>query len=182
MVLDKNEAAQKDGAPALVESIAARLLRIIFGCYFVVTVVVTGIRLTAEYLDTEDRLVREIDAMQQTFGPGISDAVWRYNVDILSGMKALPIVVGVKVENDNAQIAHAVGVISDARDRKLKADASGALKAPKPVDKGQEIARPMGGVTRNGSGYDRVGEVFRDPKTGKLVLIEPAAKSATIRR
>ncbi len=126
MVLDKAEAA-----PALVESIAARLLRIIFGCYFVVTVLVTGIQLTAEYLDTEDRLVREIDAMQQTFGPGISDAVWRYNVDILtgilSGMKALPIIVGVKVENDNAEIVHAVGVISDARGRKLSADAAGKL-------------------------------------------------------
>ncbi|MDQ5904502.1 MAG: hypothetical protein QG672_2095, partial [Pseudomonadota bacterium] len=27
-----------------------------------------------------------------------------------------------------------------------------------------------------GAGYDRVGEVFRDPKTGKLILIEPSAK------
>jgi hypothetical protein len=60
----------------------------------------------------------------------------------------------------------------------LAAGTQGALKAPKPVDKGQEIARPVDGVTQNGSGYDRVGEVFRDPKTGKLVLIEPAPKSA----
>lgn len=48
-----------------------------------------------------------------------------------------------------------------------------ALKVPKAVDKGQEIERPATGITQNGSGYDRVGEVFRDPKTGKLVLIEP---------
>ena len=58
----------------------------------------------------------------------------------------------------------------------LAAGTQGALKAPKPVDKGLEIARPADGVTQNGSGYDRVGEVFRDPKTGKLVLIEPAEK------
>jgi hypothetical protein len=57
----------------------------------------------------------------------------------------------------------------------LAAGTQSTLKAPKPVDKGQEIARPAEGVTQAGSGYDRVGEVFRDPKTGKLVLIEPPA-------
>lgn len=54
----------------------------------------------------------------------------------------------------------------------------GALKAPKPVEQGREIARPADGVTQNGSGYDRVGEVYRDPKTGKLVLIEAARPGA----
>ena len=52
--------------------------------------------------------------------------------------------------------------------------ASGALKSPQPVDKGRQIERPAAGITQAGSGYARVGEVFRDPKTGKLVLIEPA--------
>ena len=56
------------------------------------------------------------------------------------------------------------------------AGAQGALKTPpKPVEKGRQIERPAAGVTEAGSGYDRVGEVYRDPKTGKLVLIEPAA-------
>jgi hypothetical protein len=54
----------------------------------------------------------------------------------------------------------------------LAAGAQGALKAPRPVEKGQEIARPAAGAAHAGSGYDRVGEVYRDPKTGKLVLIE----------
>ena len=58
----------------------------------------------------------------------------------------------------------------------LAAGANSAMKAPKPVEKGQEIARPADGTSAQGSGYDRVGEVFRDPKTGKLVLIERAAQ------
>lgn len=60
----------------------------------------------------------------------------------------------------------------------LTAGTQSALQAPKPVEKGREIQRPANGITQSGSGYDRVGEVFRDPKTGKLVLIEPPAKSA----
>ena len=54
------------------------------------------------------------------------------------------------------------------------AGAQGAMKAPAPVEKGRQIERPAAGVTEAGSGYDRVGEVYRDPRTGKLVLIEPA--------
>jgi len=58
----------------------------------------------------------------------------------------------------------------------IAAGSQGALKPPKPVEKGRQIERPASGVTQDGSGYDRVGEVFRDPKTGQLVLIEPANK------
>lgn len=54
------------------------------------------------------------------------------------------------------------------------AGSQGALRTPQPVEKGRQIERPAAGVTQAGSGYDRVGEVYRDPKTGKLVLIEPA--------
>ena len=57
----------------------------------------------------------------------------------------------------------------------LAAGTQSSLKAPQPVDKGQEIQRPATGASQAGSGYDRVGEVFRDPKTGQLVLIEPVA-------
>ena len=56
------------------------------------------------------------------------------------------------------------------------AGTQGALKSPQPVEKGRQIERPAEGVTQDGSGYDRVGEVFRDPKTGQLMLIEPATK------
>jgi len=54
------------------------------------------------------------------------------------------------------------------------AGSQGALQSPRPVEKGRQIERPAAGVTQAGSGYARVGEVYRDPKTGKLVLIEPA--------
>lgn len=54
------------------------------------------------------------------------------------------------------------------------AGSQGALAKHKPVEKGRQIERPAAGVNQAGSGYDRVGEVFRDPKTGQLVLVEPA--------
>jgi hypothetical protein len=58
------------------------------------------------------------------------------------------------------------------------AGSQGAIKPPQPVERGRQIERPASGVTQDGSGYDRVGEVYRDPKTGKLVLIEPTETPA----
>ncbi|MCP5267664.1 MAG: hypothetical protein H6943_01355 [Zoogloeaceae bacterium] len=58
----------------------------------------------------------------------------------------------------------------------LAAGSQTALKPPVPVDKGREVERPASGTQQAGAGYDRVGEVFRDPKTGKLILIEPTTK------
>ena len=57
----------------------------------------------------------------------------------------------------------------------LAASTQGALSTPRPVDKGRAIERPADGQGQAGAGMDRVGEVFRDPKTGQLILIEPAA-------
>ncbi|WP_374580121.1 hypothetical protein [Pseudoduganella sp.] len=58
------------------------------------------------------------------------------------------------------------------------AGSQGALAKHKPVEKGKQIERPAAGISQAGSGYDRVGEVFRDPKTGQLVLVEPAKPEA----
>lgn len=53
----------------------------------------------------------------------------------------------------------------------LTASQPSALSRPQPVEKGREIAQPEH-APGPGAGYDRVGEVFRDPVSGKLVLIE----------
>lgn len=115
-------------------SIAARLLRIIFGCYFIVTVVVTVVQLAAEYKHTRSRVEREIEAMQQTFGPGIADAMWRFNDDImrgiLSGMKELPIVVGIKVVDEQGKLVRAVGSVLDEQGRHMQVLPDGRLAPP----------------------------------------------------
>jgi hypothetical protein len=54
-----------------------------------------------------------------------------------------------------------------------------AALTPQPVEKGRVIERPAAGIGEKGSGFSRVGEVFRDPKTGKLILIEPDNNKTT---
>lgn len=57
----------------------------------------------------------------------------------------------------------------------ISAGAKTSLVVPQAVEKGREISRPAVEGVAGGAGYARVGEVFRDPKSGKLILIEPQA-------
>jgi diguanylate cyclase (GGDEF)-like protein len=112
-------------------NLAARLLRIIFGCYFIVTLVVTCAQLAAEYRHTQQRLSEEIGAMEHTFGPGITGALWRFNGEVLAsivtGVKALPIVIGVKVEDEQGKLMRAIGTVDDAQGRRMEAGPNGEL-------------------------------------------------------
>mgnify|MGYP000016122212 CR=1 FL=1 len=55
----------------------------------------------------------------------------------------------------------------------VSAGAKNSASMPQHVEKGREIARPAVDGQAGGAGYDRIGDVFRDPKSGKLILIEP---------
>ncbi|MDH5483938.1 MAG: DUF2149 domain-containing protein [Gammaproteobacteria bacterium] len=44
-------------------------------------------------------------------------------------------------------------------------------QAGQTVEKGREIPDVPGGIGQSGSGYESVGKVYRDSKTGKLILI-----------
>jgi PAS domain S-box-containing protein len=127
--------AAATAALPLRESIAARLLRIIFGAYLVVALLVTGVQLALEYRNTEARVVAELEAMQNTFGRAISDAMWNYNTDVLggimSGIKEVPIVLGVKIEDEQGKLVRAAGTLQDEHGRRWRATPEGGL-APEP--------------------------------------------------
>jgi diguanylate cyclase (GGDEF)-like protein len=120
--------------PVFDQRLATRLLRAVFGVYFLVTLVVTSVQLTAEYQHAANRLEREIDAMEATFKPGITDALWRFNNEILrgilSGMNALPTVIGTRVDDAQGKLVAASGVIQDAQGRKLTASSSDGALSP----------------------------------------------------
>lgn len=128
----------------ITSSIAGRLLRVIFGSYFVVTLIVTCVQLVAEYREAEARVAHELSAMQQTFGPGIANAMWRFQDDVLGGIllgnTKSPIVVGVLVEDMQGKRVRAAGTIqqSDGRIFSIQPDGSESL-----VEKGKQFFDKM---------------------------------------
>ncbi len=114
-----------------IRSIASKLLRIIFGCYFVVAVLVTCAQIIAEYHHTKDRFIDELEAMNSTFGPGIGNEVWTCSQKglqgILLGIINLPIVTGIKAEDQAGNLIAAIGTIRDHDGNDLYADESGRV-------------------------------------------------------
>jgi diguanylate cyclase (GGDEF)-like protein len=98
-------------------ALAGRLLRVMFACYLAVAVLLTGVQMAVEYRFARDRLTGDVEALQRTFSPGIEDAMWRFNVEvlegILAGMTQIPAVVGVEVRDERGARLQALGTIAD---------------------------------------------------------------------
>ena len=97
------------------DSIATKLLKVVFSIYFVLTVTVTLIHMGAEYSHTKDTVVEELKIIQQTFEPVLATAIWDMNVNQLKstflGMVKFPIILGVKIENQRGKTLGAAGTI-----------------------------------------------------------------------
>lgn len=102
-------------------ALAGRLMRVIFGCYVVVAVGLTALQVLVAYRTASQRLQDDVAALQRTFTPGLEDAMWRYNAEvlrgILAGMHEIPVVVGVEVRDEAGQRIQAVGSVTDESGR-----------------------------------------------------------------
>ncbi len=47
------------------------------------------------------------------------------------------------------------------------------IKSAVKVEKGKEIKTPPPLISGTGEGYEEMGVVYKDPKTGKLILVSP---------
>ena len=98
-------------------SLAFQLLMAIFGLYFIVTVIVTVIQLTAEYYHEKDAIIKEIQILPETFGKGIDDSLWHFNYELLKailvGINKIPVVSGVKIVDPKEEEIMSIGTIID---------------------------------------------------------------------
>lgn len=102
-------------------SLAGRLLRVIFSCYLGVAILVTGGQIVSEYRSAHHRLETDIQAMERTFGQGLADALWNFNSGvlhgILRGMAEMPVVVGVEVRDEQGRVVESAAASQGAQPR-----------------------------------------------------------------
>ncbi len=86
------------------DSLSTRLLKIVFSIYFVITLTVTLIHMTAEYYNARESVIRELMALHKTFEQSLATASWEMNQNQLQsmtvGLENSPIVEGVKFKLD----------------------------------------------------------------------------------
>lgn len=105
--------------------LSGKLFRYIFGSYFIITLVVTGIQLTVEYYHVRRNTFAELKGLAETFQPVLAESLWTFDDDALHttlfSMLKLESVVGVKVTDPNGTILKTVGVVdADSQDIKSK--------------------------------------------------------------
>lgn len=88
-------------------SIAAKLLKVTFSIYMIITLTVTAIHMIAEYKYMKKLVSEELAVIQKTFEPALANALWNLSHNqlesILKGMVQLPQVTGVKLESQNGE-------------------------------------------------------------------------------
>lgn len=92
---------------SLKDSIATRLLRVVFSFYLVLVVIVTGTQITAEYFHTKNLVLEELETLKQAFQPSLEQALWELNNNqlqsSLTGIMKLPNVVGIEIANSDGK-------------------------------------------------------------------------------
>jgi len=95
-------------------SISRQLFRRIFGLYLMAAVLVTAVQLSLEYRHTQDEVASEMQQVLNTFTPGIIDALWNYDKNLISsiliGMHELAVIDGIQVFDHRGLLVKSMGV------------------------------------------------------------------------
>lgn len=96
------------------DSIATQLIKVVFAWYCIIAVIVTVVQIVIEYNYTKSQIAQELAINQRIFEPVLSVGLWRLDTEQLqttiTGMMAIPIVTGVKIEQ-NGVLVNASGVV-----------------------------------------------------------------------
>lgn len=83
------------------DSVATRLLTIVFGIYFIVTLTLTVSHMVMEYVYAKDKVIGELKTFQLTFEPGLAKSLWLMHTgqleSTIKGMLHNPSIVGIRI-------------------------------------------------------------------------------------
>ena len=100
-----------------VTSISRKLLSRVLSLYFLLTLIVTGVQIFAEYFNAKSHINSELLTLEKTFSSSLTRAVWELNtqqaIDIAEGLVAIPMIKAIKVTDENNQVITQLGEIAD---------------------------------------------------------------------
>lgn len=98
-----------------VTSISRELLKKVLSFYFVLTFIVTGVQIIAEYNATKTQINRDLLTLEKTFSGSLTRAVWELNSqqaqDIAEGLHNIPMIKGILVSDENDQTIIELGEV-----------------------------------------------------------------------
>ena len=88
---------------ALKESLALRLLKIIFSIYLIITLIITFIQMGSEYQRESNNIKTILQATEAIFKDNLTMAAWTFDSQqltaSLSGIQKVPSIIGLQISN-----------------------------------------------------------------------------------
>lgn len=101
-----------------VTSISRKLLSRVLSFYFVLTFIVTGVQIIAEYNATKGQINQDLLTLEKTFSGSLTRAVWELNTqqveDIAEGLHNIPMIKGILVTDENEQTIIQLGDVGQS--------------------------------------------------------------------
>lgn len=92
----------------LTDSIAIKLLKVVFLIYFSMTLVITTIHVFIEYNYTKNIVYDELMGLEATFRPSLTNAIWEVNEEqlasIVDGIYGFPIVTSLQIVSSEGRV------------------------------------------------------------------------------
>lgn len=102
------------------KSISSSLLTRVLSVYFVLTLIVTAVQISAEYFDTKRILIAELQNQQRTFNGSLTRSLWEFSGDqidtIADGLIGIPAIAGVLIRDDSGNILVQLGETAEMSD------------------------------------------------------------------
>lgn len=99
----------------LKDSIAARLLKVVFSIYVGISISLTALHMSSEYRNTKKEVRRELEALYQIIRMGLTNAFYDADLfqvhDILEGMATSPSILGCKLVDSMGNTVEKSGTI-----------------------------------------------------------------------
>jgi len=99
------------------DSIATKLLTIVFMVYCILTVTITLMHMFGEFYHVKDCMIEELKIINKNYEPGLARAIWDMNMlqlkSTYSGMIGVPGIIGIKIKNDKDKIIGSGGIIQN---------------------------------------------------------------------
>ncbi len=97
-------------------SIATKLLKVVFGLYFIIAIGVTLVHMVLEYRYQKNNIQRELVEIQKTFEHALGINIWHLNheslISTLEGMLNLSAIAGVKIQGATGDDIAIGGIIT----------------------------------------------------------------------
>ena len=99
------------------QSIALKLLKIVFAIYFVVTFIITVTHIVVEYSQTEKLIRHELSFITQSYQSGLAQSFWDIDekqvISTGQGLAILPVVTGVEIFDNKKELIYVSGRVPE---------------------------------------------------------------------